>query len=96
MISVIYGTHTHIQTNDCHILKKWTGIIWDVGMNGPFDWVIGASFASVKKRFLSGVQRWKIEQQLSWKYKINALFAEIDESSKKCISIEAISFTSKS
>ncbi|NDK09479.1 YmdB family metallophosphoesterase [Candidatus Gracilibacteria bacterium] len=93
-ISLIYGTHTHIQTNDCHILKAGTGIIGDVGMNGPFEGVIGASFASVKKRFLSGVQRGKIEQQLSGKYKINAVFAEIDEVTKKCTSIEAISFTS--
>jgi len=29
-VSLVYGTHTHIQTNDAHILEKGTGIITDV------------------------------------------------------------------
>ncbi len=94
-VSVVYGTHTHIQTNDAHILAGWTGLIGDVWMNGPFDWVIGAEFSSVKKRFLSGIQRWKIEQKTSGRYKVNALIVEIDEITKKCISIENISYLQK-
>jgi calcineurin-like phosphoesterase len=39
-VSVVYGTHTHIQTNDAHILSGGTGIMADVGMNGPFESVI--------------------------------------------------------
>jgi calcineurin-like phosphoesterase len=64
-VAAVYGTHTHIQTNDAHILSGGTGLLTDVGMNGPFDSVIGADFYSVKKRFLTGIQRGKIEQKLS-------------------------------
>lgn len=91
--SVVYGTHTHIQTNDAHILPNGTGIISDVGMNGPFESVIGAKYDSVEKRFLTGIQRGKIEQQTKWKYIINALYAEIDGTTKMCTHIENISYT---
>lgn len=92
-VSLVYGTHTHIQTNDAHILPHGTWILADVGMNGPFNSVIGAEYQSVEKRFLSGIQRWKIEQQLKGPYIINALVADIDEKTKQCISIENISYT---
>ena len=92
-VSAVYGTHTHIQTNDAHILTWWTGMITDVGMNWPFDSVIGADFSSVEKRFLTWIQRWKIEQQTLGRYIINALLVEIDEKTKLCTHIENISYT---
>jgi len=92
-VSLVYGTHTHIQTNDAHILDGGTWIIGDVGMNWPFNSVIWADYASVKKRFFTGIQRWKIEQQLQGPYIINAVFVEIDEDTKLCKNIENISFT---
>jgi metallophosphoesterase (TIGR00282 family) len=92
-VSAVYGTHTHIQTNDAHILSWGTGILTDVGMNGPFESVIGAEFSSVKKRFLTWIQRGKIEQKLKGKYIINALLIETDDTTKLCSNIENISFT---
>lgn len=94
-MAAVYGTHTHIQTNDAHILKWWTAMISDVWMNGPFESVIGADYQSVKKRFLTGIGRWKIEQQLGWKYIINALLLEIDENTCLAANVENISFTGK-
>lgn len=91
-ISLLYGTHTHIQTADAHIMKWGTGIIADVWMNGPHDGVIGASPESVFPRFLSGIQRWKIEQELHGNSVISALYAEIDTTTLKCQHIEAIRY----
>lgn len=91
-IGGIYGTHTHIQTNDAHVLEKGTGMITDVGMNGPFHSVIGADFNSVKKRFLSGIQRGKIEQKLGKEFIINAAVFDIDDENR-CRSVENISYT---
>lgn len=91
--ALVYGTHTHIQTNDAHILPWGTWVQADVGMNGPFYSVIGAEFDSVKKRFLSGISRGKIEQALKGPYVINALIVDIDPSSGLCTHIENISFT---
>lgn len=90
--SLVYGTHTHIQTNDAHVLPWGTALIGDVWMNGPFHSVIWAEFDSVKKRFLTWIQRWKIEQSLEKTYIINAVFLEIDETTKKTTHIESISF----
>jgi len=92
---LVYGTHTHIQTNDAHILSWGTAMITDVWMNWPFDWVIGADFNSVKKRFLTGIQRGKIEQKLTWKYVVNAIVVDLDEASWLATHIENISFTSE-
>ena len=39
-VSVIFGTHTHVQTADEQILRG-TGYITDLGMTGPTDSVLG-------------------------------------------------------
>jgi metallophosphoesterase (TIGR00282 family) len=40
--SLIFGTHTHVQTADERILPKGTGYITDIGMVGPDQSVIGS------------------------------------------------------
>jgi len=91
-VSFIYGTHTHIQTNDDIILPSWTWILSDVGMSWPFPSVIWADFESLKKRFLTWVPKWKIEQSLNPNYVVNWVFVEIEEN--KCIKIEKIRINS--
>ncbi|MGE0478958.1 MAG: TIGR00282 family metallophosphoesterase [Phycisphaerae bacterium] len=39
--TVIFGTHTHVQTADERILPKGSAYITDVGMTGPHDSVLG-------------------------------------------------------
>ena len=55
--SVVYGTHTHIQTADERILPGGTAYITDLGMCGPFDSVIGMEKETVIKGFLSQLPR---------------------------------------
>lgn len=52
-ISVIIGTHTHVQTNDNQVLKKGTGFLTEVGMTGPDDGVIGMQYSNVIHKFLT-------------------------------------------
>ena len=40
-VSAIFGTHTHVMTNDARILPKGTAYITDIGMTGPKDSVLG-------------------------------------------------------
>ncbi|PSR29754.1 MAG: TIGR00282 family metallophosphoesterase [Sulfobacillus thermosulfidooxidans] len=40
-VSVVVGTHTHVQTADERILPQGTAFITDLGMTGPRDSVIG-------------------------------------------------------
>lgn len=53
--SVIFGTHTHIQTADEKILPKGTAYITDLGMTGPYDSVIGQKKDDIIKRFLTSM-----------------------------------------
>lgn len=70
-------------------------MLTDVGMNGPSNGVIGADFQSVYPRFVSGVQKGKIEQCLDGEYQVSALIAEFDTTSGACIHIEPISIQGK-
>lgn len=89
-ISFLFGTHTHIQTNDELILPKWTWLLSDVWMNGPLYSIIWADFEGIKTRFLSWVLNWKIDQSLDPNYVVSACVVEIDENTKKCLNIEKI------
>ena len=40
-VTAMFGTHTHVQTNDATILKNHTGYITDAGMTGPEDSILG-------------------------------------------------------
>lgn len=40
-VSAVIGTHTHIPTNDCHVMKLGTAYQTDAGMCGDYDSVIG-------------------------------------------------------
>ncbi len=53
-VSAIYGTHTHVQTADEHILPGGTAYLTDVGMTGPTEGVIGMEAGPVLDRFISG------------------------------------------
>lgn len=86
--SFVFWTHTHTQTNDEKILPNWTGTITDIWMVWPKIWVIGADFESVKKRFMSWMMRWRIEQQLAWGAVLNGVYIEIEDF--KCKKVEKI------
>ena len=49
-ISVMFGTHTHVQTADEQILPQGSGYITDLGMTGPVNSVIGSDIGSVIDR----------------------------------------------
>jgi metallophosphoesterase (TIGR00282 family) len=55
--SIVFGTHTHVQTSDDRILPGGTAYITDVGMCGPLDSVIGMEKETVIKGFLSQLPR---------------------------------------
>jgi len=54
-VSVVAGSHTHVQTADETILPKGTAYLTDLGMTGPKDSVLGRDLAAVLKKFLTGM-----------------------------------------
>lgn len=55
--SVVFGTHTHVQTADERILSAGTAYITDAGMCGPFDSVIGMEKETVIRGFITQLPR---------------------------------------
>lgn len=89
-VSVVVGTHTHIQTADEKILPNGTGYITDVGMTGPFESVIGMKTQAAINRFV---------YQTPQKYEcahhdvhLSAVFVTIDQESGKTLTIERVLF----
>ncbi len=52
-VSLLVGTHTHVQTADAQVLPGGTGFITDLGMCGSNTGVIGMDSAVALKRFMS-------------------------------------------
>ncbi len=55
-VSMVCGTHTHVQTNDERIFPKGTGMITDLGMTGPLWSSLGQSFDARLPQFLTGTK----------------------------------------
>jgi calcineurin-like phosphoesterase len=54
-VTAVFGTHTHIQTNDARVLPGGTAAITDAGMTGPHASVIGVKSELAIKRMLTGM-----------------------------------------
>ena len=87
-VSVVAGTHTHVQTADEQILPGGTGYLTDLGMCGSRDGVIGMDAETALARLVSGVpQSYKIASGAAV---LTGLLAEIDPQSGKTLKIERI------
>ena len=86
--TVLFGTHTHVQTADEDITKKGLGYITDLGMTGPKESVIGMNKEASINRFLTSLpERYKVAEGESI---FNACIFEINEDNCRTIKIERI------
>lgn len=61
--SLVYGTHTHVQTSDAKILKNYTGYLTDAGMCGSFSGVLGMKKEPIIQRFFDNLPtRFEVEE----------------------------------
>lgn len=87
-ITVIFGTHTHVQTADEEITEKGTGYITDLGMTGPKNSVIGMDVKASIKRFVTSLpERYKLAEGSSI---LNGCVFEIDDENCKTVNIYRI------
>lgn len=89
-IGVIFGTHTHIQTNDARILEGKCAYVTDIGMCGAYDSILG-----VKKEAIV----FKLKNKMLSKFdfaegeiEFNGAIFEIDTDTGKGVSCELINF----
>lgn len=87
-ITALFGTHTHVQTNDARVLKNKTGYITDIGMTGSENSVIGLDKDIAIKRFANderGKFSWGMEGPM-----INGAVFTIDEEKGETLDIKLI------
>lgn len=88
-IQIIYGTHTHVQTNDARIIGNGTAYITDVGMTGPLDGVIGVKKEVIIDRYLNN-SKIRFSPQDTGKKQFNAILVDINENTQKATKIDII------
>ena len=90
-VSLIYGTHTHVQTADERIFDTGTAYISDIGMTGSQNGVIGISSEVVIKKFLTSLpQKFEIAEGNEY---LNGLDLDLDETNGKVRKISRINWS---
>ncbi|MBQ8502975.1 MAG: TIGR00282 family metallophosphoesterase [Clostridia bacterium] len=90
-VSAVFGTHTHVLTNDDRVLPKGTGYITDIGMCGVTDSVLG-----VKKELI--IEKFRTNMPVRFDSAkgdcmINGCIFTVDEKTGKCLSTEIVRLT---
>ena len=88
-VSLVVGTHTHVQKNDAIVLEGGTGYITDLGMVGVKHSVLGKGITECIHNFRYPDNRMKITDGKG-QCILSGIIAEIDDNTKKCVSIEVI------
>lgn len=87
--AVVFGTHTHVQTNDPTILPKGTGYVTDLGMTGIEDSVLGVKKEVVIRKFLTKMPTRFEEADGDEVLLCGALF-EYDRDAKKTVNVSLV------
>ncbi len=86
--TIVYGTHTHVQTADEKITEKGTGYITDIGMTGPKESVIGMNIEASLKRFVTTLpEKYRVA---TGETMLNGCVFQIDDTTNKVTSIKRI------
>lgn len=87
-VSVVAGTHTHVQTADERILPGGTAYITDTGMTGPVDSVLGVKTENVLSKMRTGMPaRFDTAAGVC---EMDCIIAETDDKTGRAISIERL------
>jgi len=86
--SVIFGTHTHVQTADEKIMPHGSAYITDIGMTGSQDSVIGRDKDAVIEHFLNCMPaRFEVADK---DLELQGALVEVDDRTGKALSIERV------
>jgi len=87
-VSVVYGTHTHVQTADEKILSGGTAYISDIGMTGPANSILGVKKEIIIDRFLTNMpDRFEVSDEAAT---LSGIFVEVNEFTGKAEAIERV------
>ena len=87
-VSAVFGTHTHVQTNDACVLSAGTGFVTDVGMVGANDSILGVKNECILEKFLTRMPV-RFDEAAGETLFCGAVF-DIDENTGLCTSARLI------
>lgn len=89
-VALVFGTHTHVQTNDATVLPQGTGYLSDLGMCGAEHSILGKGLEPCIHNFVDPENRMKITEA-DGPGMVHGIVAELDEKTKRCKRLELIS-----
>jgi metallophosphoesterase (TIGR00282 family) len=87
-VSLVFGTHTHVQTADETIFPKGTAFITDLGMCGPLASVLGMDSQVSIDRFVTGMKH--SYEVASGPVELCGVVVRYDPQAKRAISIKRV------
>ncbi len=90
---IIFGTHTHVQTADNHILPNGTAYISDIGMTGVRDSILGVKKEIIIEMYYTR-KKFRFEKAEGEVWFSGAVF-DYDENQKRVVDIERLYFPAK-
>ena len=90
-VTLVVGTHTHVQTADERILPNGTAYLTDAGMTGPHDSIIGMERDPSLARFLTGLPT-KFEPATG-NPRLNGIVVTVDEKTGRATAVTRISYS---
>jgi len=92
-VTLVVGTHTHVQTSDERLLLNGTAYLTDAGMTGPHDSIIGMERDPALSRFLTGLPS-KFEPATG-NPRLNGVIVDADDATGKAIGVTRISYSER-
>jgi metallophosphoesterase (TIGR00282 family) len=90
-VTLVVGTHTHVQTADERILPNGTAYLTDAGMTGAHDGIIGMEREPSLERFLNGMPT-KLEPA-SANPRLNGVLVSADDKTGRATAITRLSYS---
>ena len=90
-VTLVVGTHTHVQTADERILPNGTAYLTDAGMTGPHDSIIGMEKEPSLARFLTGLP--SRFEPATGNPRLNGVVVEADEKTGRALAVTRISYS---
>lgn len=88
-VSAVFGTHTHVGTDDWQILPAGTAYLTDIGMVGAKDSILGVAKEGILKTFLTQMSE-AHEIPEEGECTVNAVYLEINTKTSKAVKIKKI------
>src|SRR6187431_935101 len=92
-VTLVVGTHSHVQTGDERILPNGTAYLTDAGMTGPHDSIIGMEREPALSRFLTGLPS-KFEPATG-NPRINGVIVGADDATGKATAITRVNLNER-